>query len=38
MVGCGKQVNVDAFVAIACDELQTMKLDSVPATAAAGGR
>jgi len=35
-------VDVDAFVAMACDELQKMKLeanrDSVPATAVAGGR
>jgi len=35
-------VDVDTFVAIACDELQKMKLeanhDSVPALAAAGGR
>ena len=34
-------MDVDAFVAIACDELQKMKLeanhDSVPAPAAAGG-
>jgi len=42
VVWCGKQVDVDAFVAIACDELQKMKLeanrDSVSAPAAAGGR
>jgi len=35
-------VDVDAFVAIACDELQKMKLeairDSATAPAAAGGR
>jgi len=38
----GQKVDVDAFVAIACDELQKMKLeanrDSVPESAAAGSR
>jgi len=42
MVSCGKQVDVDAFVTIACNELQKMKLeanrDSVPTPAAAGFR
>jgi len=41
-VSCGKQVGVDAFVVITCDELQKMKLeanhDSVTVKALAGGR
>jgi len=41
MVPCRKQVHVGAFLAIACNELQKMKLeanyDSALAPAAAGG-